>query len=55
MGMYSGREGYSLLCVIQGRELPYVRKKIHKIDNRAFIMISDVTEVLGEGFVENLY
>ncbi len=55
MGMYSGREGYALLCVLQGRELPYVRKRIRQIDNKAFIMISDVTEVLGEGFVENLY
>lgn len=54
-GLYSGREGYALLCVVQGRELPYVRKKIRQIDNKAFIMISDVTEVLGEGFVENLY
>ena len=55
VGMYSQREGCALLCIVSARELPYVRQKIRQIDTDSFIMISDITEVLGEGFVENLY
>lgn len=49
-GMYTGNEKKVLFCVIQRRQLPVLKTLVKKTDQSAFIILHDVTEVLGEGF-----
>lgn len=49
-GMYSEREGMMLMCVLHGKEIPALIKLVRAADQKAFIVIDDVREVLGEGF-----
>ena len=49
-GMYSAHEKNVLLCAISRKELVKVRRLVKGIDSRAFIIISDVREIMGEGF-----
>ena len=49
-GMYSGKDRLMLLCVVTPKELPYLVRKVREVDRRAFIIINNSTEVLGEGF-----
>lgn len=49
-GMYSGREGMMLLCVVSPKQLPPLIEGIKQLDKQAFVVISDAREVLGEGF-----
>ena len=51
-GMYSGQEKNVLFCVVSKKEMPQVRDIVHQIDSKAFVIVSDVREVLGEGFIE---
>lgn len=51
-GMYSKEEGVMLMCILHGKEIPALIRLVHKTDRRAFIVIDDVHEVLGEGFSE---
>ena len=39
-----------LYCVVSPKQLPVIVSKIKNIDERAFVILSDVKEVLGEGF-----
>ncbi len=50
IGMYTGEEREVLLCVIRRHEANQVKKMILEIDDTAFMMLSDVNEVLGRGF-----
>ena len=50
-GMYTGKEGLMLLCVVSPRELPLLVADIRKIDKSAFLIIGDAREVIGEGFM----
>ena len=49
-GMYSFADKMTLLCVVSPKELPVVVNRVKELDKDAFIIISDVHEVLGEGF-----
>ncbi len=49
-GMYTGNDKKVLYCIIQLRQLPMLKALVKKIDPAAFIILSDVAEVLGEGF-----
>lgn len=49
-GMYTGNEKNVLLCIIRRRELPHFKAVVSQIDKNAFIFVTDVREVLGEGF-----
>lgn len=49
-GLYSGGENLMLLCVVSPKEVPYVVHMVRNIDPRAFVVINDSREVLGEGF-----
>lgn len=49
-GMYTGKDKRVLYCIIQRGQLPVLKTLVKKIDPSAFIILSDVTEVLGEGF-----
>ena len=49
-GGYTGSEKEVLYCVINRGEISRLKKIVHSVDNRAFIVLNDVHEVLGEGF-----
>jgi len=51
-GFYSGLDKDVLLCVVDRAQMIKVKEIISSIDKRAFIMITDMHEVLGEGFKE---
>lgn len=56
----NGKGGYTndnksiLLVVVKRNQEVFLKKLVKKIDESAFIIVSDVHEVLGEGFKENL-
>ena len=51
-GMYTGSEKLVLYCVVSRREIVQVEEIVTEIDPDAFVIVSDVREVLGEGFQE---
>ncbi len=51
-GMWSKNDKHVLLCVVSKREIVKLKEIVRDIDKNAFIIITDVREVLGEGFVE---
>ena len=51
-GMYTGEDRIILLCFCSRRDIPDLKDIVRAHDPKAFFMISDVTEALGEGFVE---
>lgn len=53
-GMYSNVEKYMLFCVVSKKQIVELKEVVTQVDPRAFIIISDVREVLGEGFVEEV-
>ena len=52
VGMYSGRERKMLFCVVSRKEIVRIRELVWEMDPKAFVIMSDVREVLGEGFIE---
>ncbi len=51
-GMYSERDKLTLMTVISKKEVVKLKELTKKIDKNAFIIVADVKEVLGEGFME---
>ncbi len=51
-GLYSTSQKEVILCVISRAEEIRLKEIVRKIDPRAFVIITDVHEVLGEGFKE---
>lgn len=51
-GMYSSKEKKMLFCVVSKKEIILLTEIVSKIDPGAFIIVSDVREVMGEGFRE---
>ncbi|MCX7921003.1 MAG: YitT family protein [Clostridia bacterium] len=49
-GMYTGHDKKVLLCVLHRGQLPTLKEIVRDVDNRAFIILTDIREVLGEGF-----
>ena len=49
-GMYTKKEKNVLFCVFSQKDLAQVKEIIRKVDPKAFVMVTDVKEVLGEGF-----
>ncbi len=49
-GMYTGESKEILLCVFNQKEITAIKAIVNKIDNKAFIILMDSKEVLGEGF-----
>lgn len=49
-GMYTKEEKDVLLCVVDRAQFSKVKKIVKEIDPKAFIMVSEMYEVLGEGF-----
>ena len=53
-GLYSGREKSVLLCVLPWRtEGVRLKKIVRSVDPSAFVIVADVSEVLGEGFTSH--
>ena len=51
-GMYTKEEKDVLLCVVNRSQFSKIKEIVNKIDKDAFIMVTEVSEVLGEGFEE---
>ncbi|MCX6280291.1 MAG: YitT family protein [Bacteroidetes bacterium] len=49
-GMYNNAERRMIHTVVSRRELAILEEYIHQIDPKAFMTITDATEMLGEGF-----
>lgn len=49
-GMYTGEERLVCLTTVSRKQLPRLKKIIKEIDPNAFVILTDVREVLGEGF-----
>jgi uncharacterized membrane-anchored protein YitT (DUF2179 family) len=39
-----------LYCVVSRKEIVQLKELVAKVDPKAFVIVSDVREVLGEGF-----
>ncbi|CAH1197151.1 hypothetical protein PAECIP111891_01088 [Paenibacillus allorhizoplanae] len=52
-GAYSGNTKEVVYCVVYRHETRQLRELIHAVDPRAFIIVGDVHEVIGEGFKTN--
>ncbi len=51
LGMYSKQEKTVLLCVVKREEITVVKDIVKDCDPKAFVLLIDVREVLGEGFM----
>ena len=49
-GFYSKQQRQVLYVVINRQQLMPIQRIIHEIDSEAFVIISDVNQVIGEGF-----
>lgn len=49
-GGYTGSEKEVLYCVIGRSEISRLKKIVRSVDSKAFIVVNDVHDVLGEGF-----
>ena len=49
-GRYSKQEQTMLLCVVPVKEIVTLKQLVYSIDEKAFVIVTDVREVLGEGF-----
>lgn len=52
-GIYKNRDRLVLMCIVKRNELPRLKRVVSDIDDNAFIILSEVREVLGEGFKRN--
>ena len=50
-GMYSGQDKLLLYCVVGRKEIVALKELVDHIDPDAFVIVSDVREVHGEGFI----
>lgn len=51
-GMYTGKAKKTLMCVVDRKQISNVCHIARNVDKKAFVIISDIREVQGEGFVE---
>ncbi len=49
-GMYSGDDRAVLLCALTVTEVAQLRSVVESVDRKAFVIVSPVEQVLGEGF-----
>ena len=49
-GCYSGHDHMMLMCIVKSKEAQQILNKVKAIDNEAFVIISEVREVCGDGF-----
>lgn len=51
-GMYTHEKKCVLYCVVSRKQIVQVKEIVNDVDPDAFVIVSDVREVLGEGFLE---
>ena len=51
-GMYSGKNRTILVCICSNKDIVDIKEIDHRYDPRAFFIIGNVNEAMGEGFVE---
>lgn len=51
-GVYTGAEREVLLCVVSRPEVTKLKELVAQVDPRAFVIVTNVHEALGEGFKE---
>ncbi|MDR1689453.1 MAG: YitT family protein [Clostridiales bacterium] len=51
-GVYSGSEKRVMLCVVSRKEIVTLKDITASADKSAFVIVADVREVLGKGFIE---
>ncbi|MCQ2748990.1 MAG: YitT family protein [Clostridia bacterium] len=51
--MYSKKSKKILFCISQNKEIPTIKNIVRDIDPKAFMFVTNSSEVLGEGFIEN--
>ena len=51
-GMYTQDYKCVLYCVVSRKEIVQLKEIVNEVDPEAFVIVSDVREVLGEGFME---
>ena len=51
-GMYSGEPRQLLYCVVSKKEITQIKEIVAGFDRKAFVIVEDAREVLGEGFIE---
>ena len=51
-GMYSGEDKKMLFCVVGKKQVVELTDIVTRTDKRAFMVVADAREVLGEGFAE---
>ncbi|MCL1935673.1 MAG: YitT family protein [Defluviitaleaceae bacterium] len=49
-GVYTGRTKDMLLCILSQKELVIAKEVVKSVDPNAFVIVTSVSEVLGEGF-----
>lgn len=49
-GSYSGEPKKVVLCACSNKEMYAIKKRAHEIDEKAFVIILESNEVIGEGF-----
>ncbi|MDP4179969.1 MAG: YitT family protein [Bacillota bacterium] len=49
-GMYTGDDKKVLLCVLHRGQLQHLKELVISLDKNSFIILTDIREVLGEGF-----
>lgn len=52
-GMYTKDDKHMLFVVVSQKEITRLREMIREVDPTAFVIITDVREVLGQGFIED--
>lgn len=52
-GAYSKTDGETLICVVDRKQFYRAKKIIYKIDQNAFVIVSEAKEVYGEGFLDS--
>lgn len=51
-GMYTGKHHDVLMTCVKNRQLPLFRQIVHEVDENAFVIMNESTEVRGKGFKE---
>lgn len=52
-GLYTGQARETILCVVHRDEITKLKRLVAETDPKAFVVLTDVREVLGEGFKEH--
>lgn len=52
-GWYTRKEKRAIMCVVKKNEIYRLKKIVRRADEKAFVILTEVTQAIGEGFNEN--